>query len=233
MRILIYESVSKVRESMMSILIMAGYNVVALRDKNKILRTLGKRPFSIAIIDIEEEDGEMKNIIETIYTDDRYKGINIIAHIEETNKELITNLLGMGIIGFLLKPFNEKDFLARFNTIMEKANLKPKKLKYMTTNDFDNSDLVFRDDKNNRILHATLTELSAVGLKFIPIDSNIDLSGVINEVSMYIGPYTLDFSINIANRNNNYEYTGNFKYISLFNLRLICKLVHDKNLEKL
>ncbi len=232
MRILVYESNPQIRDSIMSILIMAGYDVVALKDKNKVLRTLGKRPFNISIIEIEEGDEEIKNIVETVYKDDRYKGVNVIAHVEEASKELMTNMIEIGVIGFLLKPFNEKDFLARFNTILEKANLKPKKLKYMTTSDIDNSDLVFRDDENNRILHATITELSAVGLKFILIDSNIDLNGVINNASIYIGPYTLNFSINIAGKNKN-EYMGNFKYVSLFDLKLICKLVHDKNLEKL
>lgn len=232
MRILVYESNPQIRDSIMSILIMAGYDVVALKDKNKVLRTLGKRPFNISIIEIEEGDEEIKNIVETVYKDDRYKGVNVIAHVEEASKELMTNMIEIGVIGFLLKPFNEKDFLARFNTILEKANLKPKKLKYMTTSDIDNSDLVFRDDENNRILHATITELSAVGLKFILIDSNIDLNGVINNASIYIGHYTLNFSINIAGKNKN-EYTGNFKYVSLFDLKLICKLVHDKNLEKL
>lgn len=232
MRILVYESNPQIRDSIMSILIMAGYDVVALKDKNKVLRTLGKRPFNISIIEIEEGDEEIKNIVETVYKDDRYKGVNVIAHVEEASKELMTNMIEIGVIGFLLKPFNEKDFLARFNTILEKANLKPKKLKYMTTSDIDNSDLVFRDDENNRILHATITELSAVGLKFILIDSNIDLNGVINNASIYIGPYTLNFSINIAGKNKN-EYTGNFKYVSLFDLKLICKLVHDKNLENL
>lgn len=232
MRILVYESNPQIRDSIMSILIMAGYHVVALKDKNKVLRTLGKRPFNISIIEIEEGDEEIKNIVETVYKDDRYKGVNVIAHVEEASKELMTNMIEIGVIGFLLKPFNEKDFLARFNTILEKANLKPKKLKYMTTSDIDNSDLVFRDDENNRILHATITELSAIGLKFILIDSNIDLNGVINNASIYIGPYTLNFSINIAGKNKN-EYMGNFKYVSLFDLKLICKLVHDKNLEKL
>ncbi len=232
MRILVYESTPQIRDSIMSILIMAGYDVVALKDKNKILRTLGKRPFNISIIEVEEDDEEIKTVVEKIYMDDRYKGVHVIAHVEEASKELMTNMIEIGVMGFLLKPFSEKDFLARFNTIIEKANLTPKKLKYMTTNDIDNSDLVFRDDENNRILHATITELSAVGLKFIPIDSNIDLNGVINNASIYIGPYTLNISINIADKNKD-EYTGNFKYVSLFDLKLICKLVHDKNLEKL
>lgn len=232
MRILVYESTPQIRDSIMSILIMAGYDVVALKDKNKVLRTLGKRPFNISIIEVEEGDEEIKTVVEKIYMDDRYKGVHVIAHVEEASKELMTNMIEIGVMGFLLKPFSEKDFLARFNTIIEKANLTPKKLKYMTTNDIDNSDLVFRDDENNRILHATITELSAVGLKFILIDSNIDLNGVINNASIYIGPYTLNISINIADKNKD-EYTGNFKYVSLFDLKLICKLVHDKNLEKL
>ncbi len=232
MRVLIYESDLKIRDSMMSILIMAGFDVVALKDKNKILNTLGKRPFNIAVIDVAEDDEEIINITKNVCSDDRYNTVHTIVHTGETSKEFMTNMLEAGAIGFLLKPFNEKDFLARFNKILEKANLTPKKLKYMTTNNFDNSDLVFRDDKNNRILHATMTELSAVSLKFIPIDIDLNLSGVIDNVSIYIGPYTLNLSINIAGKNEN-EYTGNFKYISLFDLKLICKLVHDKNLEKL
>ena len=184
------------------------------------------------IIDVVEDDEEIINITKSICSDDRYNTVHTIVHIEEVGKELMTNMLEAGAIGFLLKPFNEKDFLSRFNKILEKAKLTPKKLKYMTTDNFDNSDLVFRDDKNNRILHATMTELSAVSLKFIPIDIDLNLSGVIDNVSIYIGPYTLNLSINIAGKNED-EYTGNFKYVSLFDLKLICKLVHDKNLEKL
>ena len=183
-------------------------------------------------MDIVEDDEEIINITKNICSDDRYNTVHTIVHTEEISKELMTNMLEAGAIGFLLKPFNEKDFLSRFNKILEKANLKPKKLKYMTTKDFDNSELVFRDDKNNRILHATLTELSAVGLKFIPNDSDINLSGVIDNASIYIGPYTLNLSISITDKSGE-EYSGNFTYVSLFNLKLICKLVHDKHLEKL
>ena len=120
MRVLVYESNSKIRDSMMSILIMAGFDVVALKDKNKILSMLGKRPFNIAIIDIVEDDEEIINITKNICSDDRYNTVHTIVHTEEISKELMTNMLEAGAIGFLLKPFNEKDFLSRFNKILEK-----------------------------------------------------------------------------------------------------------------
>lgn len=55
MRILVYESNHQIRDSIMSILIMAGYDVVTLKDKNKVLRTLGKRPFNIVVIAIVKQ----------------------------------------------------------------------------------------------------------------------------------------------------------------------------------
>lgn len=55
MRILVYESAHQIRDSIMSILIMAGYDVVTLKDKNKVLKTLGKRPFNIVIASIVKQ----------------------------------------------------------------------------------------------------------------------------------------------------------------------------------
>ena len=86
MRVLVYESNSKIRDSMMSILIMAGFDVVALKDKNKILSMLGKRPFNIAVIDVVEDDEEMINITKNICSDDRYNTVHTIVHTEEASK---------------------------------------------------------------------------------------------------------------------------------------------------
>ncbi|ELV05488.1 two component transcriptional regulator, winged helix family protein, partial [Brachyspira hampsonii 30599] len=54
MRVLIYDSSLQIRDSLISILITAGYEVVAVKDKNNILSMFGKLPFSIAIIEVGE-----------------------------------------------------------------------------------------------------------------------------------------------------------------------------------
>ena len=55
-------------------------------------------------------------------------------------------MMRIGVSGFLLKPFNEKEFLNRFNLLIEKANVKPKKLKHIVVNNLDNFKLVLGHD---------------------------------------------------------------------------------------
>ena len=125
MRVLVYDSSLQIRDSFISILITAGYEVVAVKDKNNILSMFGKLPFSIAIIEVEENDTEMESILEKIYLDDRYHGVHVIVHVADPSKEFFTKMMRIGVSGFLLKPFNEKDFLNRFNVLIDKAGVKP------------------------------------------------------------------------------------------------------------
>ena len=197
MRVLVYDSSLQIRDSFISILITAGYEVVAVKDKNNILSMFGKLPFSIAIIEVEENDTEMESILEKIYLDDRYHGVHVIVHVADPSKEFFTKMMRIGVSGFLLKPFNEKDFLNRFNVLIDKAGVKPKKLKHIVINNLDNFKLVFRHDGVRQILHGMIIEMSPIGLKFImpPEEASIEVGHVIKNASMSISSYKISFSI--------------------------------------
>ena len=234
MRVLVYDSSSQIRDSFISILITAGYEVVEVKDKKNILPMFGKRPFKVAIIEVNEDDAEMLDILEKVYVDDRYHDVHIIVHVLEPSKEFITNMMRIGVSGFLLKPFNEKDFLNRFNMLLEKANIRPKKLKHIVINNLDNFKLVFRHDSVRQILHGMIIEISPIGLKFImpSEEAAMEVGHVIKNASMSIGSYKINFSINILEKIGN-EYVGEFEDLSAFSSRLICKLIYEKYIEKL
>ena len=234
MRVLVYDSSLQIRDSLISILITAGYEVVAVKDKNSILPMFGKLPFTVAIIEVEENDSEMADILEKIYLDDRYGGVHVIVHVSDPSKEFFSKMMRIGIAGFLLKPFNEKDFLNRFNLLLEKANIKPKKLKHIVINNLDNFKLVFRHDGVRQILHGMIIEMSPVGLKFImpSEEANLEVGHVIKNASMSIGSYKINFSINVLEKIGN-EYVGEFGDLSAFNSRLVCKFIYEKYIEKL
>ena len=234
MRVLVYDSSLQIRDSFISILITAGYEVVAVKDKNNILSMFGKLPFSIAIIEVEENDTEMESILEKIYLDDRYHGVHVIVHVADPTREFFTKMMRIGVSGFLLKPFNEKDFLNRFNVLIDKAGVKPKKLKHIVINNLDNFKLVFRHDGVRQILHGMIIEMSPIGLKFImpPEEASIEVGHVIKNASMSISSYKISFSINILEKIGN-EYIGEFADLSVFNSKLICKFIYDKYIEKL
>ena len=234
MRVLVYDSSLQIRDSFISILITAGYEVVAVKDKNNILSMFGKLPFSIAIIEVEENDTEMESILEKIYLDDRYHGVHVIVHVADPTREFFTKMMRIGVSGFLLKPFNEKDFLNRFNVLIDKAGVKPKKLKHIVINNLDNFKLVFRHDGVRQILHGMIIEMSPVGLKFImpPEEASLEVGHVIKNASMSISSYKISFSINILEKIGN-EYIGSFDGLSVFNTKLICKFIYDKYMEKI
>ncbi|MEI0493509.1 response regulator [Brachyspira intermedia] len=234
MRVLVYDSSLQIRDSFISILITAGYEVVAVKDKNNILSMFRKLPFSIAIIEVEENDTEMESILEKIYLDDRYHGVHVIVHVADPTREFFTKMMRIGVSGFLLKPFNEKDFLNRFNVLIDKAGVKPKKLKHIVINNLDNFKLVFRHDGVRQILHGMIIEMSPVGLKFImpPEEASLEVGHVIKNASMSISSYKISFSINILEKIGN-EYIGEFADLSVFNSKLICKFIYDKYIEKL
>ena len=234
MRILVYDSSLKVRDSIISILITAGYDVFVVKDKNRILNMFGKLPFSVAILEANEEDNEMTNILERIYFDDRYKYVNVIVHINEPSKDFISNMIKINVSGFLFKPFNEKDFLKRFELILDKANLKPKKLKHIVINNLDNIKIIFRYDNLKQMLHGIITEMSPIGLKFIIQEEgvNMDIDYIIKNVSMSISSYKINFFLKIINKIGN-EYICEFQDLTSFNSKLICKFIYDKYIDSI
>lgn len=234
MRVLVYDSSLQIRDSLISILITAGYEVFAVKDKNNILPMFGKLPFSVAIIETAEDDTEIKDILEKIYLDDRYHGVHVIVHVADPSREFFTDMMRLGISGFLLKPFNEKDFLNRFNLLLEKANIKIRKLKHIVVNNLDNFKLVFRHDRVRQILHGIITEMSPIGIKFImsPEEADIEIGHIIKDASMSINSYKINFSINILDKIGD-EYIGEFEDLSVFNSKLICKFIYDKYTEKI
>ncbi|WP_300369716.1 response regulator [Brachyspira sp.] len=234
MRVLVYDSSMQIRDSFISILITAGYEVVAVKDKNNILSMFGKLPFSIAIIEADENDEDMCNILEKIYLDDRYSNVHVIVHVEDPSREFFTKMMRIGVSGFLLKPFNEKEFLNRFKLLIEKAGVKSKKLKHIVVNNLDNFKLVFRHEGARQILHGMIIEMSPIGLKFImpPNEPDIEIGDSIKNASMSISSYKISFTINITEKIGN-EYIGLFEDLSVFNSKLICKFIYDKYVEKI
>ena len=117
MRVLVYDSNHTIRDNITTILLMQGYDVVAVKDKKHILPTCSKMPFSIAIIETSPYDEEANNILEKMYYNDIYKNIKVLIYVPEITPGFVSKMFKIGVAGILFKPFNEKDFFNRFSNI--------------------------------------------------------------------------------------------------------------------
>ena len=232
MRVLVYDSNRTIRDNITTILLMQGYDVVAVKDKKHILSTCSKMPFSIAIIETSPYDEEVNNILEKMHYNDIYNNIKVLIYVSEIIPGFISSMFKIGVAGILFKPFNEKDFFNRFSAILSKSNLLPKRIKYTIINNVDN-DIVFRHEETKQIVHSLVLEISARGIKFLIPNENIRLNVGYNIPLTYmsIGSYKMTFSLNIIEVIGK-EYIGLFENISSFDHKVICKFIYEKYIEK-
>ncbi|MEI0579961.1 response regulator [Brachyspira pilosicoli] len=232
MRVLVYDSNRTIRDNITTILLMQGYDVVAVKDKKHILSTCSKMPFSIAIIETSPYDEEVNSILEKMHNDSMYKNINIIIYVSEIIDGFVSNMFRIGVAGILFKPFNEKDFFNRLSTVLSKSNLLPKRLKYPIITDVNN-DIVFRHEESKQIVHSMILEMSARGVKFLIPNEHVRLNVGYNIPLTYmsIGSYKMTFSLNIIEVIGK-EYIGLFENLSSFDHKVICKFIYEKYIEK-
>lgn len=232
MRVLVYDSNHTIRDNITTILLMQGYDVVAVKDKKHILPTCSKMPFSIAIIETSPYDEEANNILEKMYYNDIYKNIKVLIYVPEITPGFVSKMFKIGVAGILFKPFNEKDFFNRFSNILSKSNLLPKRLKYPVIDNV-NYDIVFRHEETKQIVHSMILEMSARGIKFLIPNEHVRLNVGYNIqlVYMSIGSYKMTFSLNIIEVIGK-EYIGLFENLSSFDHKVICKFIYEKYIEK-
>ena len=61
-----------------------------------------------AIIDIDNKAVDGVQLINDLKSSDRTRGMSIIVHTVQSSKELVMNMVGFGVAGYLLKPFKPR-----------------------------------------------------------------------------------------------------------------------------
>lgn len=238
MRILVYDSSTQIREGFIMALMPHGFEVVTIKEKNEILPIFSKRPFDIAIIEASEEDPDIMKIIRTLQTDERYNGVSVIVHVLEPTKLFIVEMMKIGIAGYLLKPFNEKDLLNRLKSILEKAHININNLKPVVVKPRRDENLImtFRSLESRKVISTKVIEISPAGVKFeLPsdfTDKDIQIRNFINNLQIQIGAYRVVTGALITEKREK-EYFAQFHKIPLFDLHIICKYVYDRNIEEI
>ncbi len=168
MRILVYDTSQQVREGFMINLLSAGYEVIVIKDKKTIFSALAKKPFNIVILEVNENDKEMLQIIKVLRTDAKYSNTKVIVHVLNPSKQFVVEMLKLGIVGYLLKPFNEKEIIPRLHNILEKANVHIPEREHVRVkpDESDNVTIAFRSPVTHKMINGKVTDISVGGVAF-------------------------------------------------------------------
>lgn len=194
MRVLVCDYSNQVREGFITQLIPAGYEVITVRTKKEVPAVALKKQIEILVLDMNDTDSEkdIMDAINLLRADNRFSEIKVILHISTPSKEFIVKALRMGVIGFLLKPFNETTLLQRFTDILKKAKVEFKERKHVRVkpDEKDNVTVTFRSPVSHKVISGKVVDISAGGVAFT-------LFGNVNEEEVQVRQFLNNFQIQI------------------------------------
>ncbi len=221
----------------MTLLISSGYEVMVLKDKKKILSELAKKPYSLAVLEANESDEEMTQIIQMMRTDSRYDSVAVVAHVLSPSKQFVVQMLRFGVVGYLLKPFVEKDLLVRLANVLDKAHINISQRKHVRVKPSETEPVTigFRSPRTHKMITGVVTDISVGGAAMIIGDDadhkedykEIELRQMINNFHIHIGSVRLS-AIVLVTAKKGATCAVHFHKISDFDSNALCKYIYER-----
>lgn len=119
MNFLVVESSKSVRDLLCYILLSFGIKGIPINNYKDALEYLkNNKDISGAIVDIDNKDVEGIKLVKYLRENDDTKEIKVIVHTIKTSKDFVLKMAELGIVGYLLKPFEEKQTYEKLKKIL-------------------------------------------------------------------------------------------------------------------
>jgi two-component system OmpR family response regulator len=122
MNSLVVESSPDIKDSLCYILLSLGIKGIPCADKDEALKAINELNEEIfsAIVDIDNKETQGVELIKELKQNPKTADTKIIVHTIQSNREAVIKMLEMGIIGYLLKPYNESETYNKLNNIFKR-----------------------------------------------------------------------------------------------------------------
>jgi two-component system OmpR family response regulator len=121
MQFLVLEASDKIRESLCYVLLSFGIKALPVTSRQAALKALKDNPaLDGAIIDIDSQEAEGSELVNDLKGSPQTRSIKIIVHTIQSNKEFVVRLVELGVLGYLLKPYDETEIFPKLKKILAK-----------------------------------------------------------------------------------------------------------------
>jgi len=118
---LVVESSLSVRESLCHVLLAFGIRGIPAATRHAALEALKSgEQIEGAIVDIDNKDVEGITLIEELKKNARTASISVIVHTMQSSKGFVMRMIDLGVVGYLLKPFNDAHTKTKLSAIFSK-----------------------------------------------------------------------------------------------------------------
>jgi len=119
---LVAEATQSIRESLCYVLLSLGIKGIPVSTKQEALETLqSNEAVGGAVIDLDSREVDGVNLIAELRAKESTQHLSIIAHGVQSSKELVNRMMESGVIGYLLKPYNEKDASQKLKKVLARG----------------------------------------------------------------------------------------------------------------
>jgi DNA-binding response OmpR family regulator len=119
---LVVEGSAAVRESLCYVLLSLGVKALPVSGRSEALEALrGQTEVTGAIVDIDTREAQGQELIRELRESEAGRGIKIVVHTVQSSRVLVVRMMELGVVGYLLKPYNEKEIYAKLKNVLERC----------------------------------------------------------------------------------------------------------------
>ena len=121
---LVVEGTPAVRESLCYILLSLGVKGLPAANRQEALEVLKDQPeVSLAIVDLDARDVQGEDLLRDLRAAERPGGLKVVVQSVQSSREMVVRMMEYGVVGFLLKPYQEKEAYAKLRTVLERCQV--------------------------------------------------------------------------------------------------------------
>ena len=121
MLFLVLDASEKIRESMCYVLLSFGIKALPVSSRQAALDSLKDNPgVDGAIIDVDSQEAQGRELVNDLKSSPQTQAIKIIVHTVQSHKEFVIRLVEQGVLGYLLKPYDEAEIFPKLKKILAK-----------------------------------------------------------------------------------------------------------------
>lgn len=232
MNVLLYEPINQVQVLMVNALIQNGIMVFATTNRFDVLGRLHANKFPILIADCGSDDADVITIVKDIKKDEAIAATKIILHTKTPSREFLTDMVKIGVSGFIAKPFQTEAFMARFNTIMAKFGSASAERKHIRIkpDPKDNASITVRSAATFKLISGRVHDISMGGVLFQSASSleeaDLAVKQLIKNVQLKFRLTTIEVSAVVVAKKDN-TIALKFFQISDYDKNLLSKYIYE------
>jgi hypothetical protein len=206
MRILIYEPNGVLEKFLNDYMINIGIIPMVVSEAKMIMPQLKMSSFNIFLSDYSTKEEIITDIIFNMKLDTSLSHIKIFISTPKPERDVLENLIKLGINGFIKKPFLEDDFKVMFQSWMRKNSFPKEKRSHVritpqpTDNAFANLPAQFHSSK----IKFSVIDISVGGIALQPpkqyekmLKTSFTVGDVIKNVKLRIRHFGINVDIKI------------------------------------